>query len=223
MIKQAGVRRYPLWSTKAILLISLPVVVTIAVLVFVLSDRSLFVQTELTLLIISLCLFAFLTIGLYRGVRLERPEKDQLNRSIVQFESRDGASGPWWRDLPYFLLSINPPDLSRVELPHVGLPHDVDIEDDLLGCLGAIILWIAAALLLMVLLWLLTQFIAALPVFAAVLYWIFYRALRVVFARSRACKGRLLPSMGYGLFYTVLYSGWMLALLSIVHFLLPKV
>jgi hypothetical protein len=217
----ARIRRYPIWNTRIVVLISLPVIVTITVLVFVLSNRSVIVESQITLAIISLCLFVFLTTGLYRGVRMERPGKDELDRSVQQFESRAEATGSRRSDFLGLLFSFGPPDLSHVSLPKIDLPGDVDVGDDLVGCLVTLILWIAVLALFAIALWILAQVIAALPVIAVVLYWIFYRALRVVFAKSRACKGRLLRSMGYGLLYTLLYTGWVFALLSIGRFLIP--
>src|SRR5512146_1027429 len=110
-------RRYPIWSTKVALLISLAVFVTIALLVFVVSDRSIFVETQITLFLISLCLFAFLTTGLYRGVRLERPDKDELARTVEQFDSRDQRIAPRGWDVLNFLFAFSPPDLSHFKLP----------------------------------------------------------------------------------------------------------
>jgi hypothetical protein len=103
--------------------------------------------------------------------------------------------------------------LSRFKLPHIDLPGLPDSGDDLVGCLVTIVLWIGLLILLVVLLWVLAQVIAALPVLAMALYWIFYRALRVVFAKSRSCKGQLRRSMGYGLLYTAAYVGWIFVLL----------
>jgi hypothetical protein len=42
-------------------------------------------------------------------------------------------------------------------------------------------------------------------VLAVIVYWIFYRALRLAFIKSRSCKGKVLLSLGYGLMYTIMY------------------
>lgn len=220
-MKAARVRRYPILNTKVVALITLPVIVTITVLVFVLSDRSIFVESQITLAVISLCLFVFLATGLYRGVRLERPAKDELDRSVEQYETRKTTTGHHPADIFGLLFSFGP-TTSHVDLPHIDLPGSSDVGDDLVGCLLSLVLWIVVLGLLAILIWMLAQFIAALPIFAVVLYWIFYRALRVVFARSKVCQGRLLRSMGYGLLYTMLYTGWIFALLSIGRVLIPS-
>jgi len=44
-------------------------------------------------------------------------------------------------------------------------------------------------------------------------YWLFSRALRQVFIHAGKCHGRILRSLQYALGYTILYAGWMFALL----------
>ncbi len=217
-IQTPGPSRYPIWSAKAVLLIALPVVVTIALLVFVLSDRSVFVETQITLLLISLCLFAFLTVGLYRGVRLQQPDKDDIAYAIQQFDSRNQGSNRGWLDLFVSLFLYFPPDLSHWQAPHINLPDLPDTGDDWVGALVAILMWVLVLAALVALMWVLAQFIAILPVLAMGLCWVFYRALRIVFAKSRVCKGQWRRSAGYGLVYTVVYVGWIFALLWISGF-----
>lgn len=219
--------RYPVWSTRIVVLISVAVIVTITLLVFALSDRSIFVESQISLGIIALCLFAFLTIGLYRGARLERPGKDELDRSVENLEGGRGKVNPSWVDFLDALFAFGPPDVSHAQLPHFEMPHidlgggsDLGSGDDLLGCLGGLVLWIVVMILIVAAVWLLAQAIAVLPVIVVMLYWVFYRALRVVFARSKTCRGRLLRSTGYGLLYTILYTGWVFVLLWIGRFVL---
>ena len=206
--------RYPLWSAKAIMLISGWVIAIIAALVFLLSPGSVFVELQITLLLISLCLFAFFTIGLYKGVRLEKPPKEQLPPPAdlsALGELLSHGEIPPVIDLPH--LPVDAPPLPHL---HVDLPGVPDVGDDLIGCLVTLVLWVVVSIVLVFLFWLLAQFlVTVLPALALGLYWVFYRALRIVFAKSRMCKGRLLPSMGYGLVYTVLYTGWIFAVMWI--------
>ncbi|GAA4371648.1 hypothetical protein GCM10023186_00290 [Hymenobacter koreensis] len=55
-------------------------------------------------------------------------------------------------------------------------------------------------------------------VFAAMLYWIFFRALRLVFRHSAECKGQLGKSIRYGLIYTLLYNGWLYSIILLGHY-----
>lgn len=219
--------RYPIWSARAFALLSIPVVAVISVLVFWISHSSPFVEFQITLLVIALVLFTFLTLGLYLGVRIERPHREALvytpparaERSARQREpSRQtpSSSGHGWAAVFDLFRGL---DLGNIDLT----PGDGGGGDDLLGCVGSILAWIALAIVATVVLWLLAQVLwATAVVLVAALYWVFYRALRVVFAHSRTCQRKLRLSAGYGLLYTVLYTGWMFALLWIGRLVLSR-
>jgi hypothetical protein len=53
-----------------------------------------------------------------------------------------------------------------------------------------------------------------LPWVLLALYWMFYRALKLVFDKTSVCRGQWMPSLGYALLYTVLYTGWLFLLLG---------
>ena len=206
-------RCYPVWSARTIALLSIPVVAVIAVLVFWISYSSPFVELQITLLVIAAVLFLFLTAGLYRGVRLERPHREPLTRPSA---AAPDAPGSGWEVVGEILRGIQLPDI------HLDA-GDAPGGDDLLGCIGSILAWIVITFLAAILLWLLTQILwATLLVSIALLYWVFYRALRVVFYRSRACKGKLLPSLGYSLLYTTLYTGWIFGLIWLSRYVLTR-
>ena len=85
------------------------------------------------------------------------------------------------------------------------------------------VLWVAVAVLIIALLPIVLEIVwAALFILIAALYWIFYRALRVVFIWSRKCRGNLLRSVGYAGFYTLLYTGWLVVVVLIVKALTLK-
>jgi len=48
-----------------------------------------------------------------------------------------------------------------------------------------------------------------LMIFLGMLYWVFFRALRLVFKNSVKCKGDFSKSVLLGLGYTLLYTSWM--------------
>ena len=82
---------------------------------------------------------------------------------------------------------------------------------------------VVVLIVLVLALWLLANIgLAVGLVLFLALSWIFCRALRQVFARSRTCRGRLGPSMGYALLYTVLYTGWLFALVHLANFMLTR-
>lgn len=80
------------------------------------------------------------------------------------------------------------------------------------GCMPdgeGILAWLAAAVAAILLIWVLGNVLWLLIlVFAAMLYWIFFRALRLVFRKGPLCRGNLVRSLVYGLFYTILYNCW---------------
>jgi hypothetical protein len=93
-------------------------------------------------------------------------------------------------------VTVDEADGRALEFPDVN----AWIVDD--GWFIGIMLWLLASIL-----WILTN------LFAVGVFWVFNRALRLVFACSPSCHGRLAPSLGYALLYTCLYTGWLFALL----------
>lgn len=91
----------------------------------------------------------------------------------------------------------------------VPMALDGFFDLSLSGAIAAIVFWVLISLILSLVfpaLW-----GGALVLFAA-LFWIFSRSLRVVFIKSRVCKGNLAESLKYALQYTLLYTGWIFAL-----------
>jgi hypothetical protein len=184
------------WSISTITTYALVVIGLTAILVYVLGKRSVFFETELTLGIIAAALFAFLTIGLYHGVRIRR------------------------RDLPSATMPEVPtPDF---ELPDLGgFDLGIDGDEGCLAVLVGLVLAVIVGILLVFALWILLYLGIVLWVFLLMaVAWVFYLALRQVFAKSRVCKGNLRASVGYALLYTLLYTGWLFALVFIAQGLL---
>jgi hypothetical protein len=51
----------------------------------------------------------------------------------------------------------------------------------------------------------------------AMLYWLFFRALKVVFSKSKRTKDDLQMSIIYSLTYTILYTGWMFGIVYLTE------
>jgi len=191
--------RSPLWSVRALVWISIPVVIITTLLVFYFSTRSFVTELTIALGIIAAGLFVFLAIGLYVGAQLEQPTKTAPEALDL------GTVDPGLVGLPM----INVPDIN-LDIPDIG-----DAGNDLVGCLVSIVVWIAISLLLMLLFWLLVQLFAiALPWILLALYWMFYRALKLVLDKAPQTRGQLGPSIGYALLYTALYTGWLFMVLG---------
>lgn len=181
---------------RPVVLTLLGVLVVAGVLVFVLDHRSLLHRTELTICIVAVALFMFLAAGLYRGSRVQEETLDPPE-----------PAESWWSRLWNYDWSDS---WEGFELP---------LDE---GCGGTIssILWALVAMVLVTVLALIIS--EGLPVVMVALYYVFYRAVRQVFRHGDECRGRLLASCGYALWYTTLYTGWLFLLAAAIAWLLPR-
>lgn len=158
------------------------------------QHRTIFENSILSTSILSIAFFLFLTIGLYKGIKL----KDDLGK-ITDRINID-----------------NTPDLSALELT-----PDLDIGEGIGGLLFGIIAWILFSIVLLFFIWFFGAVLWAMVLaFAAMLYWIFFRALRLVFKNSNKCKNNLQSSFLYGFGYTILYNFWIYGIILATHYLI---
>ena len=175
-------------SGRVVLVISLLTIVTTVLTVYItgINDhRSLVENSIISLTVLSLVFFLFLTVGLYLGVRLKSGTSNAFLKWLTK-KRRRTDQGTMGADLPG--------------------PIDVDTGDDLAGVLLSIALWIIMAILFVLFLVMMEFVIVAL---AGLLYWIFMRGLRLIFRKSDECRGDLPKSVAYGLGYSVMYVGWL--------------
>lgn len=175
-----------------------------ATVIFLAGKRSLIVELEWTLGVVSAALFTLLAVGLYRGARLHEKEAPAAECPKVDLSD-------WQSDVTV--------------LPDMDCPLDaVDGGGDDLGCFGVIVgvlLSVVVFFVLLGLLWLFLQFavIVAFIIMTAI-YWVLHLALRQVFAHSEDGRGKLGRSFGFAALYTVLYTGWLFALLFVASALI---
>lgn len=144
--------------------------------------------------ILSIAFFVFVTTGLYNGVKL----KDNLGRIIDKFKAVDTS------DISSNLTSSDPPEVGE----GIG------------GIVLGIVLWIVMAIVFSIALWIFSNVIIVVVLtFAAMLYWVFFRTLRLVFKNSNKSKGRILESMKWGLVYTTLYNSWIYGIFVLTFYL----
>jgi hypothetical protein len=147
---------------------------------------------------LSVAFFLFITIGLYRGVKL----KEDIGKM-------SGSEAPF--DIALDLTT-------QPEHSHSG--PDLDVGDGLAGILLGVLLWILWGIVVAVALWLFANiFLVIIAAFAAMLYWIFFRAMRLVFKNSSKTKGKIWASVQYGALYTVLYNFWIYGIFILVVYL----
>lgn len=162
------------------------------------SHRTLFQNSIVSTSILAAAFFIFISCGLYFGWKLKDNvghilHKERIKKYVDKTPKIDG-------------LDFDVPDLGDTE-----------------GCGGVIlsvILWILFTVVLVFLLYFLGIFFwATILFFVAMLYWIFFRALRLVFKNSKSCKDNLLKSVAFGFFYSFLYISWIYGIIFLVNYL----
>jgi len=179
---------------KSVFIISL-IVIGITILTVYLSginyNRTITSNLYLSLGIIGICLFTFMTYGLYKGIGLE----DNFPR-YKDFKSGDIIS-------------------SSGELPEMP---SVDIGEGIGGIFLSITLWIAMTIFFVIVLIMLEAiFWFSLFVILTMLYWVFFRALKLVFSKINETKGNIGTSIIYSLVYTILFTGWIFGITYLVE------
>lgn len=158
------------------------------------QHRTIFENSILSTSILSIAFFLFLVIGQYKGIKL----KDDLGQITDK-------------------IRIDKVPLSDgLELS----PDAPDIGEGILGVVVGIIVWALFSIVLLFLIWFFGAILWTMVlVFAAMLYWIFFRALRLVFKNSNKCRGKLAISIAYVLGYTALYNFWIYGIILATHYL----
>ena len=107
--------------------------------------------------------------------------------------------GAWSK--PKSLLS-NTADIPFSNLPSVG--------EGIEGILLSIVIWIVASVAFVVLL-ILLDYVVWMGFLGVVflVYWVFIRALKLIFSKSAECADHVGKSFVYALGYTLLYLGWL--------------
>ncbi|WP_313001505.1 hypothetical protein [Chryseobacterium gleum] len=160
------------------------------------NHRSLFQNSILSTSILAGGFFLFITLGLYSGLKLKDNVGNILNKERLQ---------RYTDKTPQF-------EVFDIDLPDAG--------DGIGGAILSILLWIIFSILLIFLSYFLGLFFwTAILLLIAILYWVFFRALRLVFRNSGKCKGNLLKSLRFGLFYSFLYIAWMYGIIFLIKYL----
>lgn len=197
--KVLNLKRQKVVNAKTVFLSTLIVVPTLTLLVYVSgieAHRTLYVNSLLSTTILSIVFFLFIATGLYSGWKL----KDTLGNFLDKFHRWKKPSSSSMETSAYS------PDLLEGE----------GIE----GCVVSFLLWIVLAVFGSFIFWLLGAIIwATILLVAAMLYWIMFRAFRLIFRNSAKCKGDLIKSVGTAILFTLLYNGWIYAIIFGTHYL----
>ncbi|WP_232731488.1 hypothetical protein [Tenacibaculum sp. SZ-18] len=96
----------------------------------------------------------------------------------------------------------------------------MEVGDGISGIIVSIVLWIVMSIVFVLLLALLeVVFWFSLLIILGMLYWLFFRALKLVFNKSNETKGSIQRAIFYVLSYTSMYVGWLFGIVYLVQVL----
>ncbi len=173
------------------------------------EHRSLYLNSLVSTTIISIVFLVFITTGLYRGWKL----KDTIGKLT------DGFHWPKWKSP--FKKSDNKKNDENNGSGWSWLEGLLELPGESVeGVVAVLLLWIIVGIAAAFLLWWLGPLIwGGLVGLAAVLYWVVFRAYRLIFFYSATCKGLFWKSVGIALMFTFLYNCWIYALIFLAHYL----
>jgi hypothetical protein len=159
------------------------------------QNRTIFENSIMSTSILSIVFFLFITIGLYKGIKL----KDDIGNITDNLKSTK---------IPNLADAASSADI-------------IQIGEGLEGLILSIVNWIIMTILIIIFFWIFGAVVwTGIIVFIAMLYWIFFRALRLVFKKSIKCKDNMIRSIVYGLGYTTLYNFWIYGIILTTNFLI---
>lgn len=187
-------------ETKFTFYASLVIILLVALSVWISgrnSHHTLFQNSIVSITILAISFFLFVSISLYNGVKL----RDNLG-SIFSKEK--------FKEISKSTSDIAPTNL---DVPDAG-------SDGIGGIIFGIIAWIFFTIALLIMLYIIGVFFwSVLFLFLAMLYWIYFRALRLIFKNSGKSKGDLLKSFGLGFIYSVLYVSWIYGIIYLIKYI----
>lgn len=181
---------------KSVFQVSLLVILITIITVYLTGEnynRTITGNLYLSLLVIGTALFLFMTYGLFRGIGL----KDDF---------------PKFQNFKTGNIIKSSSDIPNLELPSVS------VGDGIGGLILSIFLWIGMTIIFFLLLILLEAvFWVSIFIILTMLYWVFFRALKFVFSKSKETKGNLGISAVYSMAYTALYLGWIFGIVYLTE------
>lgn len=158
------------------------------------KHHTFFYNSRAATTILSAAFFLFIMVGLYQGIKL----KDNLGKVTDKVRLPDS------------------PDLSSAG-DAASLLEDAD---DVPGIIFGALLWIVWGVVFAGVLWIFGNVVLlVVAAFVGMLYWIFFRALRLVFRNAKRCKGKLWESVRVGFAYTCLYNVWIYGIFVLAEYL----
>jgi len=165
-------------------------------LVYIFGDKKLYHNALSVVSILAVLCFVYLALSLYYGVKI-------INAEDTFFPIRGFKTNTYLKNL----------DTSGFEIGDAGS------DDGCIGAIFAIIIWIVISVFLLIFLAFLVEFVWIFGLtLIAVLYWVYLRALHLISNLSPICQGNSTKSIAYAFLYTILYAGWIYAIIFIGHY-----
>ena len=206
MQKQNGIltTERKLVSSKSIFTVTIFVAVLtiLSIWLFGLGQhRTIFENSILSISILSFAFFLFLTIGLYKGIKL----KDDIGKITDKLKTEN--------------ILNQSSESSDFDSSKTIIPDFDDGEGS--GILISILAWISYTIFFIFIFWLFGTILwTGILFFVAMLYWVFFRAVRLILKKSKICRGNLISSCKYAAGHTLLYNFWIYGLIITTHYLL---
>lgn len=199
-------KKRQLINSGTVFVASLLVIAMLSLIVYLTGlreHRSLYLNSLLSTTIISTMFLVFITTGLYNGWKL----KDTIGKLT------NGFSWPKWKN------PLKKSGIKKNEENPGSVWSGVEGLLELSGegvetILAVVLLWVVVGIVAAFLLWLLGPLLwGGLVGLAAVLYWVVFRAYRLIFFYSATCKGLFWKSVGIAILFTFLYNCWIYAII----------
>jgi hypothetical protein len=191
-------------NSKTVFISTLIVAPTLTLIVYftgLKAHRTLYLNSLFSTTILSIVFLAFITTGLYNGWKL----KESLGNLLDKFHL--------WKKPSTSTMDISGLDINLGDVEGEGIA----------GCIGALFIWIAIGLFGSIIMWWLGAVLwVTILIIAGILYWIIFRAFRLIFRNSAKCRGDLVKSFGTALLFTVLYNCWIYAIILGTHYLMRE-
>ena len=192
-------KRPNLVNSKTVFIATLIVIPTVTLIIYLTGineRRTLYFNSLISITTLSIVFFVFIATGLYNGWKL----KDDVGNFLDKFKL-------WTKPTTTTM------DISEFDPIYLR-------GEDSEGWIVALLLWIVLGLFGSFIFWWLGAIIwVTILAMAGILYWIIFRAFRLIFRNSSKCKKDFLKSTGTALLFTFLYNCWIYAIIFGAHYL----
>jgi hypothetical protein len=190
------------WSFKTNFWGAISIVLLVALVVLIFLKKSIWVELEIIVGVISLFIFIYLYYVLYHGIRFDNNEKYTITWKNIDADSLSSAT------------------IIDTGFGFTAAGAESGILGLVVGFLLDIIISIVLSLLIAVLLWIGLNFIlTAIVVLTIPLFYIFRRSLRYIVAKGRRCYKNSRKSFFFAIKSTIAYTVWLYCLIFLGHYI----